>query len=207
MIKSTQWLFFDVGSTLIDESKAYEHRINDAIANSSITYDQFYETMISFAKQNKKSDLETIKYFHLKKTDWHCEDETLYPQTVSCLRALNTKYKIGIIANQPLGTEQRLKNMGLSDYVDLVIASAEEGISKPDARIFQIALERAGCLAENAVMIGDRLDNDIAPAKSLGMKTIWIKQGFGGMVTTILEAERPDYSVNNLNGVCKLFEL
>lgn len=30
-------------------------------------------------------------------------------------------------------------------------------------------------------MIGDRLDNDIIPAKQLGMHTIWVKQGFGGM--------------------------
>ena len=37
----------------------------------------------------------------------------------------------------------------------------------------------AGCQAENAVMIGDRLDNDIAPAKKLGMKTVWIRQGDG----------------------------
>lgn len=37
----------------------------------------------------------------------------------------------------------------------------------------------AKCKPENAVMIGDRIDNDIVPAKQLGMKTIWIKQGFG----------------------------
>ena len=47
----------------------------------------------------------------------------------------------------------------------------------PDRRIFEIALERSGCKPENAVMIGDRIDNDIVPAKQLGMKTIWIKTG------------------------------
>jgi hypothetical protein len=38
---NTQWLFFDLGSTLIDETKAYEHRIYDAIEGTDITFEQF----------------------------------------------------------------------------------------------------------------------------------------------------------------------
>lgn len=65
-------------------------------------------------------------------------------------------------------------------YINLTISSAEAGIAKPDLTIFRLALERAGCAAENSVMIGDRLDNDIIPAKPLGMHTIWVRQGFVG---------------------------
>ena len=70
----------------------------------------------------------------------------------------------------------RIRSAAYSASERIVIASAEEGVSKPDRRIFEIALERSGCKPENAVMIGDRIDNDIVPAKQLGMKTIWIKQ-------------------------------
>jgi FMN phosphatase YigB (HAD superfamily) len=42
-----------------------------------------------------------------------------------------------------------------------------------------MALENAECKPENAVMIGDRLDNDIYPAKKLGFKTVHILRGFG----------------------------
>ncbi len=63
-------------------------------------------------------------------------------------------------------------------YIKLVVASAEKGVAKPDSEIFLRALSRAYCLPENAVMIGDRIDNDIEPANKLGMKTIWVKQGF-----------------------------
>lgn len=38
---------------------------------------------------------------------------------------------------------------------------------------------RSGCWPENAVMVGDRIDNDIVPAKKMGMHTIWVKQGYG----------------------------
>lgn len=207
MLKNIEWIFFDVGSTLVDESKAFQHRIEDAIAGTSIAYQQFYDTMLTYYKQNQKGDLETIKYYGLIQTKWHKEDEILYPDATACLKALSKKYKIGIIANQSLGTAERLKKFGLLETIDLVIASAEEGVSKPNLRIYEIALERAKCKAENAVMIGDRLDNDIAPANSIGMKTIWIKQGFGRFSTPQKDMEEANYITHNLKEVYHLFEI
>lgn len=89
-------------------------------------------------------------------------------------------------------------------YIDLVIASAEEGVAKPDLRIFEIALNRANCKSHEAVMVGDRLDNDIAPANKIGMKTVWVKQGFGAFPTVHSKEETPTYTVNNLNELCAL---
>ena len=89
-------------------------------------------------------------------------------------------------------------------YIDLIIASAEEGVSKPDLRIFEIALQRSSCPPEQAVMIGDRMDNDILPAKSLGMRTVWIKQGFGKYWNVTEEAERPDRVVGSLTELCDI---
>ena len=47
-------------------------------------------------------------------------------------------------------------------------------------------------------MIGDRIDNDIVPAKQIGMMTIWIRQGFGGMAENLTLEETPDYCVHDL---------
>ena len=118
---------------------------------------------------------------------------------------LSERYKIGIIANQNPGSKERLNKLGLLKYIDLVIASAEEGVAKPDLRIFQLALERANCKSEEAVMVGDRIDNDMIPAKKIGMKTVWIKQGFGGLSEQMIEAKQPDYSVDSLNELLPLF--
>ena len=98
-----------------------------------------------------------------------------------------------------------MNKLGLLKYIDLVIASAEEGVEKPDLRIFQLALERANCKPEEAVMVGDRIDNDMIPAKKIGMKTVWIKQGFGGLSEQMTEAQQPDYSVDSLNELLPLF--
>ena len=117
---------------------------------------------------------------------------------------LSSRYKIGIIANQSLGTKDRLEQHGILQYIDLVIASAEEGVAKPDKKIFEIALERGNCKPNNAVMIGDRIDNDIIPAKLLGMHTIWIKQGFGQYWNITQEVEKADCVVHSLMDICNI---
>lgn len=194
-----KWLFFDVGSTLIDETECYNHRIRDAIEGTNITFEQFKDKLIFFAKQNLKGDIEALKYFGLTKTPWHKEDEKPYEETERVLKALYEKgYNIGIIANQSMGTEKRLENWGLMKYIKLVVASTEEGVAKPDKEIFLRALRRAECLPENAVMIGDRIDNDIEPAKKLGMKTIWVKQGFAVYQTPVNDFQKADYAVDRL---------
>ena len=55
------------------------------------------------------------------------------------------------------------------------------------------------------IMGGDRLDNDIAPANKIGMKTVWIKQGYGGLSKPHSEEEQPDHTVDSLNELIHLF--
>lgn len=203
---NTQWLFFDLGSTLIDETKAYEHRIFDEIEGTGITFEQFNEKRKFFAMQNLRGDLEAIKYFGLKRKPWHSEDEYPYPETVSVLEYLNNKgYKLGVIANQPLGTEERLRSWDLLKYFTTVVASAERGIAKPDKAIFQKALELSNCTHKNATMIGDRLDNDIYPAIELGMKTVWIKQGMAAYQQLDAARLTPDHIIENLSELTGIF--
>ena len=104
-----------------------------------------------------------------------------------------------------MGSEERLEKLGLLKHIDLVISSAEEGVAKPDLRIFQIALARADCKPEEAIMVGDRIDNDIIPANKIGMTTVWIKQGFGSYAEPKTVEEQPDYIVNSLAEITEVF--
>lgn len=65
-------------------------------------------------------------------------------------------------------------------------------------RIFEIALARSGCRTENAVMVGDWIDNDIVPAKKMGMRTIWVKQGYGKYRSFQQEEETPEVQVDSI---------
>lgn len=204
MFNGIEWLFFDVGSTIMNEQTAYEHRMRDIAKLADISFEKIYEMALAFYKQNKKGDLEAAKALGIELPVWHKEDEVLYDDAIQCLEFLSKKYKIGVIANQSLGTKERLAQKGVLKYIDLVIASAEEGVAKPDRKIFEIALERSNCKAANSIMIGDRIDNDIVPAKLIGMNTIWIKQGFGRYWKISQEIEKPDFVVNNLLELCNI---
>lgn len=200
-MQGIKWIFFDVGSTLVDETECYNHRIREAIARTNITFEQFQEKRLFFQKQNLKGDLEALNFFGLPKTPWHKEDEVPYPEAEEILSYLKgLGYRLGIIANQSLGTAERLAQWKLIQYIDVVAASAEFGVAKPDPAIFDRAFKLADCKPEEAVMIGDRLDNDIVPAKKLGMRAVWIKQGFSAYQTTeLIEKEyRPDAAIENL---------
>ena len=194
MFQEIKWLFFDVGSTLINEQAAYEYRLREIASLANTSYEKVYEMAVTYYKQNKKGDLETATAFGIELPAWHKEDEFLYDDTVQCLEVVSRKYKTGIIANQPPGKE----------HFNLVIASAEEGVAKPDRKLFEIALQRSNCEPIHAIMIGDRIDNDIVPANSMGMHTIWIRRGFGQYWNIRQEIEKPDFIVNNLTELCNI---
>lgn len=203
---NTEWLFFDIGSTLIDESECYKRRYRKAVTGTAIRAEDFEEKVIEFSKQNLNGTHEAAKFFGIKLPPWHNEAEKPYTDAESVLKQLTIRgYRLGIIANQSLGTKDRLSSWGLLRYFNLVLASAEEGVSKPDLEIFHRALTAANCLPDNAVMIGDRLDNDIAPAKKIGMKTVWIKQGLGGLASAIHKNEQADYEIEKLSELLTFF--
>lgn len=205
-MKDVKWLFFDIGSTLIDESECYRLRYREAVEGTTISLADFEKKVIEFSKQNREGDHEAAKYYGIELRPWHKEAEKPYADVEYVLNQLSGKgYRLGVIANQSPGTRERLLNWGLLKYFDIVLASAEEGISKPNPEIFHRALTAANCLPDSAVMIGDRLDNDIVPAKRIGMKTVWIKQGLGGLASVVHENEQASYEIRNLSELLALF--
>lgn len=204
MFQNINWLFFDVGSTIVDESNPYSHRFHDIARFANVSYTFVSEQAEAFFKEGKKGDKEVARLLGVSVPQWYSEDETLYPDTYNCLETLHRKYKIGIIANQLPGTRQRLLHHNILQFIDIVIASSEEGVSKPDVKIFEIALDKSQCRPENAVMIGDRIDNDIIPAKQIGMNTVWIRQGYGKYWTISQPEETPGLMVNSLSELCNI---
>lgn len=203
MFESVEWLFFDIGNTLFDEQRAFEHRLHEMAQMAGVEYDWLYGEAIALYGQHQKGDLALARRLGIELPKWHREDESPYEDTEECLRTLSRKYKIGIIANQSPGTAGRLERYGLLRYIDLVVASAEEGVSKPDFRIFQIALEKSGCMPARAVMIGDRVDNDIIPARAMGMHTIWLQCGIWRDWQITGEREKADCVVHSLAEICR----
>lgn len=193
-----KWLFFDLGSTLVDESEVYKSRCDYAIKQKGIKYEEFMSKVYEAAKTSPTAIKSAAQYYDAVLPEWDNRLEKLYAGTKNVLETLSGKYRLGIIANQSLGTQERIDNWGIGNYFDVVIASAEAGCAKPDLEIFNLALEKTVCEPYEAMMVGDRLDNDIAPAKLLGMKTVWVRQGFAKYQSINNESERPNYIIDDI---------
>ena len=105
-MKNIKWLFFDLGSTLIDESECYRLRYREAVAGITISIADFKKKVIEFSKQNRKGDHEAVKYYGINLPPWHKEAEKPYNDTEYVLDQLSGRgYRLGVIANQ--SPEQR----------------------------------------------------------------------------------------------------
>ena len=177
------------------------------IEETDITFSAFDSKRIELAKQGFDGNSEAIKYFGLKKTPWHSEDEEPFADVFETLEALKERgYRLGIIANQAMGTAQRLDTWGLLKYFDVVAASAELGVAKPDRLIFEKAFEMAGCQPHDSVMVGDRLDNDILPAKALGMRTVWLRKGLAIYQHIDLGKNIAEWVIDTLSDLKEIFK-
>ena len=215
-----RWLFFDLGYTLINEDGAAMGRLKQvsdslrqrgidaspgelraALEAASARFDPnpFRSLLLAF------TDDEDVMAFVHSSGRYPKELESPYPQARRLLERLAGRYRLGVIANQPPGTHERLERYGLASYFEVCVSSGDVGIGKPDAAIFHLALEQTGSVPGDAVMIGDRLDNDIRPAKALGFGTVRILQGPGRLQMPREKAETPDATVADLDELGALF--
>lgn len=203
-----KWIFFDLGSTLIDETACERQRIHDTVAGSPVSPEEFEQAMRSFASRNENAYTRAREHFALPKAPWNNGLHTLetpYPGVPELLEKLSTNYSLGVIANQMPGVEGRLCQFGIRQHFKVVIGSGDLGISKPDPAIFYSALAQAGCTPQDAVMVGDRLDNDIAPARELGMTTVWVRQSYGGLGDPQLLSRQPDHIIDQITQLADVF--
>ena len=129
------------------------------------------------------------------------EGDILYDGAREMWQEIYKNYHVCVLTN---GTDwvqmNRLKRSGLLDYTHEVITSQMAGAGKPDAGIFQYALNTIGCTDKSQyVMIGDSLEADIAGSKNFGIHTIWYNP-----TKTQPKNVSPDDEVNDYSQMAKL---
>jgi HAD superfamily hydrolase (TIGR01549 family) len=219
-MQDVRWLFFDLGNTLISEEAATDCRIRQlgssfeqhgrrysleevrcALQKASA---EFAPRLITGAIEKLTDDPELRKLIEAE-ARYPKELEAPYEGAEQTLRTLSSRYGIGVIANQSAGTQERLTKWGLMPFISICLSSTEAGLEKPDPAIFQLALSRAICRPSQAVMIGDRLDNDVRPARLQGWKTIRIAQGFARFQSPRDSFDEADVTIANVKELVPLF--
>jgi putative hydrolase of the HAD superfamily len=121
--------------------------------------------------------------------------ERTLERNAQLLRRLKPFYRLGVISNFYGNVAALCREAALADSLDVILDSAEIGVSKPDPEIFRIALTKLDLAPALAIFIGDSYERDIVPARQLGMKTIWLK----GPNPRIPEnAEPADFEISSL---------
>ena len=127
------------------------------------------------------------------------EDIELYPDVVPTFDILAPHFKLGLLSNGNTYPER----CGLDGRFNFVVFSQDVQVVKPDPRIFEITVERAGCELTEMLHVGDSLKNDVAGARNAGVPCVWLnREGVPNDTAT-----QPDYEVASLTEIPPLVGL
>ena len=115
--------------------------------------------------------------FHVRRA----AGDRLFADALPCLEALRGRgYVLGLVTNGDRRMQRdKLARHRLAGYFDAVVIEGEVGVGKPEAAIFQRALDELGIAPGDAVMIGDNLEWDVGGAEHVGIPGIWLDRGGG----------------------------
>lgn len=130
-----------------------------------------------------------------------------YPKTIMTLKKLKKKYKLAIISDAPrMRAWLRLVTMRIDKFFDIVITAADVRKQKTYKAPFTAALKALKIKPEEALMVGDRIERDIKPAKALGIKTCYARYGAAAYLKKPIAKgkSKADFEINNISELLKL---
>jgi putative hydrolase of the HAD superfamily len=152
---------------VIHNDRMWERFRKGYINREDLRWKRVWHTLLDFkiGDQQLVQDISS-RYIDILPTKTH-----LFSDAIEILDYLKLKnYPIHLITNGFEETQRlKLSHSGIGHYFTFIITSESAGSLKPNRAIFEYALQKAGCTAPDALMIGDTLDVDILGAKNAGM--------------------------------------
>ena len=217
MIKN---VFLDAGGVILDETVFEEVSakiITEIIRNTNSKYSienywkDIAESVYRFVPRAYDyvlyKNINSIDDFQKAKTQYKnkLKDENVKLELMEGIRdflpEFSKHFSIGILGQYGIDFRDHLENEKLLQYFTYTEIQDDYDITKPDPRYFIAILEKCGCRAEESVMIGDRVDKDVIPAKMTGMKTIRVRSGIYKTQEPRVPAEIPDLTVERINEI------
>ena len=190
----TRAVVFDIGETIVDETRHWGEWA-DWLGVPRLTFFAALGAVIERGEHHRAVfelvvpgiDLDAeIARRAAAQSDPRLDASDLYPDAGPCLAELRRAgYRVGLVANQPAWIEDALAR--LFD-VDVIAASERLGVAKPSPAFFARVAELMELPPERIAYVGDRLDNDVLPARGAGMLAVFLRRGPWGM----LHARRSD---------------
>lgn len=212
--RGVEMVFFDIGGVMYDDS-IYARSWMQALreCGAEFTDDEFDREYAAARAAQSGSFRRRLTRRFLGSDDrlatvearaanyWSYPSTALYPDVVPCLEALEGRFRLGIIANQPTSVRRAMEREGLTRFFEVWGVSDDLGMQKPDPKLFAHVLYTAGISPARTVMLGDRLDYDVRPAKQAGMRAIWVLRGEAPDAPTSEQLAEADAAVRDLTEV------
>jgi HAD superfamily hydrolase (TIGR01662 family) len=180
---------FDVGETLVDETREYGTWA-DWLGVPRHTFSSVFGAVIALGLDYREAfqyfrpgfDLETERSRRADAGQPETFGEgDLYQDARPAMAALRDMgVWVGVAGNQTSRAGAILRKLDLP--ADMIATSDDWGAVKPDASFFRAIIGSAPCDAAGIVYVGDRVDNDLKPAKAAGMRTAFIRRGPWGYI-------------------------
>jgi FMN phosphatase YigB (HAD superfamily) len=180
---------FDVGEVLVNETREYgtwadwlgipRHTFS-SVFGAVIATGRDYREVFQYFRPGFDLDAERARRAEAGQPEHFGEDD-LYPDVRPAMAALKDMgLWVGAAGNQTARAGGILRSLGLP--ADMIATSDDWGASKPGMAFFRAVIDAAPCAADRIVYVGDRLDNDLKPAKESGMTTAFIRRGPWGYI-------------------------
>jgi len=197
-----QSIIFDVGETLIDESRAWNERARE-VGVTPFTLMAALGAIID--RRGDHREVWAMLGVDPPAGGSRISPGDLYDDALPCLEAAAAAgYAVGIAGNQPEDAEGALSTLGLT--VDFVASSARWNVAKPSPDFFQRVVEEAGVEPGAIAYVGDRIDNDVLPARAAGMFTVFVRRGPWALLQAGWpEAKKADLGVGGLGELAACF--
>jgi putative hydrolase of the HAD superfamily len=101
----------------------------------------------------------------------------VFADAAASLGLLSKSYRLSLLTNGAACLQrEKLAASGLGDYFEVVVVSADLGVAKPDAAVFEHALEQLDVDPTDAVMVGDSIAKDVDGALAAGLRAVWVNR-------------------------------
>jgi FMN phosphatase YigB (HAD superfamily) len=206
MARQIRAVVFDVGETLLDESRSWSEwaawlGVSDltlaAVLGATIARGQDHIEALRIIRPGFDLAAEREARAGAGVPD-ELRPADLYPDALPCIAALREMgLVVGAAGNTGVEVERFLR---ASCGVELVASSAGLGVAKPAPEFFAAIAGLAGVAPSQIAYVGDRVDNDARPARAAGMVAAHIRRGpWGHLHARLPEAERADFRIGSLS--------
>lgn len=152
---------------------AAREQINQSLYGTAASHNRLLYMQLVCERLGQNPALEPLRLYELY---WNSmlENMKLYPYVIPLFDYLKEKsVKIAVLTDLTAQIQHRkLLHLGLAGYLDALVTSEETGVEKPDERAFVTILRKLHVSAENALMVGDSTDRDIAGARRVGLRAV-----------------------------------